>query len=247
MILYGDYHTHTKFSDGKNSVLENAMMAKRKGLKEIAITDHGFGHLKNGIKLKDIEKLKYEVEDAQKKTGIKVLLGVEANLISLDGKLDLKKEYFEIFDLILMGYHYTGKPSSLSNFFHLFLGNVTPFIKNSKKQIESNTNAIVKALESYPIDILTHMGYGMNIDYMKVAKKAKAVDTYIELNGKRINFSDDIICQMATENVKLVINSDAHKSENIGECNNAFNICIKNNIDVALLGNVDKPLLLKRK
>ena len=39
MLLTADYHTHTPYSHGKNTILENAAVAKAKGLKEIAITD----------------------------------------------------------------------------------------------------------------------------------------------------------------------------------------------------------------
>ena len=45
MLLTGDYHTHTPYSHGKNTVDENAAQAAANGLKEIAITDHGFRHV----------------------------------------------------------------------------------------------------------------------------------------------------------------------------------------------------------
>ena len=38
MKLTSDYHTHTPYSHGKNTVLENAKAAKAKNLKEIGIT-----------------------------------------------------------------------------------------------------------------------------------------------------------------------------------------------------------------
>lgn len=44
----------------------------------------------------------------------------------------------------------------------------------------------------------------------------------------------------------FVVDSDAHKSENVGECNRAMNMILKNNIDLELVGNVDKLLKLKR-
>ena len=50
MILTADYHTHTPYSHGKNTVLENAVAAKEKGLKQLGITDHGFNHLLFGLK-----------------------------------------------------------------------------------------------------------------------------------------------------------------------------------------------------
>ena len=33
MIIYGDYHTHTTYSHGKGSIIDNAIAAKNKGLK----------------------------------------------------------------------------------------------------------------------------------------------------------------------------------------------------------------------
>ena len=38
-----DYHTHTTFSHGKGSIEDNVKEAVKKGLKAIAITDHGPG------------------------------------------------------------------------------------------------------------------------------------------------------------------------------------------------------------
>ena len=71
MILTGDYHTHTPYSHGKNTVLENTMAAKKLGLKEIAITDHGFNHLLFGLKRKRLPDLRAEIEEAKKADGAK--------------------------------------------------------------------------------------------------------------------------------------------------------------------------------
>ena len=56
MILTADYHTHTKYSDGKYTVLENVARAKELGLQEIGITEHGFSHLFFGIHRKEMKK-----------------------------------------------------------------------------------------------------------------------------------------------------------------------------------------------
>lgn len=42
MEILGDYHTHTVFSHGHGSIEDNVKAAIKMGLKEIAITDHGF-------------------------------------------------------------------------------------------------------------------------------------------------------------------------------------------------------------
>ena len=71
MQIFGDYHTHTTFSHGKGKVLENALNAKENGLTEIAIADHGFGHLLYGMKRKDLPALRQEILDAEKETSEK--------------------------------------------------------------------------------------------------------------------------------------------------------------------------------
>ena len=45
-----DHHTHTTYSHGKGSILDNARVAHEKGLKSIAITDHGPGNFLYGMK-----------------------------------------------------------------------------------------------------------------------------------------------------------------------------------------------------
>lgn len=90
MKLTSDYHTHTPYSHGKNTVLENAKAAKAKNLKEIGITDHGFNHLLFGLKRKNLPDLRAEIDEAERLTGVKVLLGMESNLISVSGETDLR-------------------------------------------------------------------------------------------------------------------------------------------------------------
>lgn len=67
MILYGDYHTHTKLSDGKNTLEENAQAAEDKHLKQIAATEHGFAHIVGGIKKKAGARDKREIKGNQQK------------------------------------------------------------------------------------------------------------------------------------------------------------------------------------
>ena len=49
MELTGDYHTHTTYSHGKGTVLENALASKENGQKEIAKTDNSFQQMELGI------------------------------------------------------------------------------------------------------------------------------------------------------------------------------------------------------
>ncbi len=75
-LLY-DLHTHTTFSHGKGSIEDNVKVAIEKGLKAIAITDHGPGHLTYGIKREAIPIMRKQIDLLSKKyTEIKIYLGV---------------------------------------------------------------------------------------------------------------------------------------------------------------------------
>ncbi len=244
MILYGDYHTHTEYSrnnHGKGSVLENASVAADKGLKQIAITDHGFNHMFYGVNRRDIPKVQEDILNAKEITGVDILLGVEANLISRDGDIDVMDEDFEFLNLLLMGHHRMVTMTKVKDFMALNMANMigSPFAP-SKQRLNQNTTAFLKALDKYPIDVITHLNYGFPTDTLAVARMAKQKGTYIELNGKRINFTDRELEIMASEGVKFIVNSDAHKPQMVGECNNGLNIIYRLGIPLSQIVNIDK-------
>lgn len=244
MLLYGDYHTHTIYSrhnHGKGTVLENASVAADKGLKQIAITDHGFNHEFYGIKRKNIPQLQEDILNAKEITGVDILLGVESNIISLDGDIDIKEEDYDFLDILLMGYHRmvhtkTFKDKILLNWANAFDKAFRP----SKERINRNTTAFLKTLDKYPIDVITHLNYGFQTDTIAIAKMAKQKGVYIELNGKRINFTEEEIEIMTDEGVKFIVDSDAHRPEKVGEVNNGMNIIYKYNIPLSQVANIDK-------
>ena len=153
MILYGDYHTHTVFSHGKGTVLENATVACRKGLKEIAITDHGFNHKCFALKRDKVDLLLKKIEEAKKETGINILYGVEANFISRDGTIDVTPEDYKKLDIVLCGFHNLVKTKTLKDKFDLSYKNVLASAFGSSQILkDKNTAMILRALEKNKID-----------------------------------------------------------------------------------------------
>lgn len=244
MLLYGDYHTHTIYSrhnHGKGTVLENASVAADKGLKQIAITDHGFNHTFYGIRRRNIPQLQEDILNAKEITGVDILLGVESNIISLDGDVDIKEEDYEFLDILLMGYHRMIQTNTMKDKFLLNWSNAFDFVfKPSKERINRNTTAFLKTLDKYPIDVITHLNYGFQTDTIAVAKMAKQKGVYVELNGKRINFTEEEIEIMKSEGVKFIVNSDAHTPERVGEVNNGMNLIYKYDIPLSQVVNIDK-------
>lgn len=246
MIIYGDYHTHTVFTHGKGTIEDNVKWAVKKGLKQIAICEHSFSHMAYGIKRKDVPVMRAEIERLKKIYDIDILLGIESNIMSIDGKIDVTKEEQDMFDVIVVGYHKSFKPSSLKDFFTFFLPNTFKIFKQSKKRVQKNTMAYINAIKNNKIDILAHLSAeGCTVDPVEIAKVAKEYNTYIELNGKRIKFSDQQIKDMILTGVKFIINSDAHSPERVGENNRAFNIIEKYKIPHEQVANLDKIPVFK--
>ncbi len=239
--LVADYHTHTTFSHGKGSVLENATAAKEIGLEKIAISDHGLNHIAFGLKRREIERYKKEIADAREKTGVDVLVSVESNIIGYDGTIDIRQNELQHFDWIVMGYHRAVWAKSFKEFFTLIIKN---FFGNtfapSQKQIEKNTMAYINAVNKYKINVVSHLNYLMKVDCKRVAEACAKVGTYIELNGKKIDFSDKDIEDMLQTDVKFVVDSDAHSVGRVGDVSVGMEFALKHNIPLDRIVNIKK-------
>lgn len=253
MALLADYHTHTKFSrhnHGKGSVEDNVRVAYEKGLAQIAITDHGFNQKLYGVRRKDIPLVKEKIEDAKEMYPIDVLLGVEANLISSNGDLDIVAEDMNDLDIVLCGFHRLVKAPTRREQLKFVFKNIMCelFHHTSKKQKEKNTNAYINAMRKYDIDILTHLNHACKVDVEKVARVAKETNTLIELNGKRLGMTDAEILKCYELGCKFVINSDAHSPSRVGECHLGLEACLRLRIpDSAIVNYNQLPKLKKEK
>lgn len=220
MKLTADYHTHTPYSHGKNTVYENALAAKAAGLSQVAITDHGFNHLLFGLKRKRLGDLRAEIIEAEKLTGVKVLMGMESNLISVDGETDMKESDLDKFDIYLFGIHEVLKYKSFSDMKNIMLANYFAYKrgkKPSQKIIDITTKAYINAVKNNPVDILTHINYKCCCDLKEVAKACADYGTYIEINTKKRHVSAEELDLMASVGARFVIDSDAHSADRVGD------------------------------
>ena len=64
--IVADYHTHTIYSHGKGTILENVEAARKKGLEKIAIADHGFNHLRIGMEISDVDEIRKKLTKLMK-------------------------------------------------------------------------------------------------------------------------------------------------------------------------------------
>jgi len=221
MKISGDYHIHSrysKFRHGKNTIAEIVADAHSKGLKEIAITDHGPRHIFFGVRKNALKKARAEIDALQKQyPDMKIYLGLEANLITETGEIDVNEDMLKYMDICLLGFHKGayGKFSGLLNLGHLF-GN-----KKDPKRIERNTNAYIKAIESNKINVITHPNEYIYVDAKKLAEACAEHGVFIEINNRHLKISEDDIKRMLETKVKFIIESDAHKLSSVGKVDTA--------------------------
>ena len=251
--VLGDYHTHTIYSSGfkkkgthaTGTIEDNAKAAFNKGLSTLVISEHGPGHYLYGVRRKNLLEMKEEIKrlnEVYNPKGLNILLGVEANLVSIDGKLDIDTEFIKYIDILLMGYHYGATPSSLTDAFGLYVLN--PISKamsiTEEKAVAINTKAYLKALDNYHIDIITHPGSKAKIDIVEVAKKAGKIGTALEISSKHSELSIKSLKLIENENidVNFYINSDAHKPEDIGNVEAGIKKALDANVPFDRIKNI---------
>ncbi|MDE6868823.1 MAG: PHP domain-containing protein [Clostridia bacterium] len=245
MILSADYHTHTPYSHGKNTVLENAMAAKEIGLKEIAITDHGFNHILFGLRRRKLGALRSEIIEAEKLTGVKVLMGMESNVISVDGETDMTENDLKYFDIYLCGIHEVLRFKSFYDMRNVMMKNYMAYKlgkKPSDKIIANTTKTYINVVKNNPVDIITHINYKCFCDLKEVAKCCSDYGTYIEINTKKRHVSAEELNIMASTGVRFVIDSDAHSASRVGDTKIAEEILAEASVPLEQIDNIDGRL-----
>jgi putative hydrolase len=198
-----DLHVHTVASGHAfNTLEEYADCAEKKGMKAIAITDHG-PNLKGSSQSAYFSVLCYIVPETM--GSVRILKGIEANILDTDGTLDVPFHAKQKLDLVLTFLH--------------------PFTAYRDGGERANTKAILSAFERNPcIDILVHpLASWFPVDVKEIVQNACAHGIAIELNENMFRSQKieerKIACMVETTlSVRgmFVVSSDAHHVSVLG-------------------------------
>lgn len=244
--LIADYHTHTIYSKNghaKGTIRENIEQGLKLGLKEIYITDHGPGHPFFGISRKKIPIIRKEIDELNKEYNgrIKIIFGVEANIVDYDGKYDLKKDEEKYFDKINLGYHNGVMFNNFKSFFifHILnrIGKLNKRIRNYC--IEKNTDAIIKIIEEKNIHVVTHPNDKVKVNLQRLAKACKKNNTLMEINSHHTHLNVDEIKALINTGVGFSVGSDAHRPEDVGIIDNSIKRIEESGLDIKKVKNLE--------
>ena len=250
MNITADYHSHTTYSHGKGSIADNARVASEKGLDFLAITDHAVRHPFIGVSRKKYDTMRADMDEVQKNyPDLKLLLGVEANILGIDGDIDVTPEDSDRLDILIAGYHLTSLPYKVRDFFKITCSAIARYcFKPTKAQIARQTKMYVNAVKKNKIDIVTHPGFRLDVDYKELGKVCADYGTYVELSSRHCTPDEKGLEELLLTDCQFVLDSDAHRPENVGECTFAKELVEKLGVDSQRIANADhKSLILRSK
>jgi len=201
--IKGDFHVHTDWSEGSNTLAEMATAAQKLGYEYIAVTDHskalgvahGLSEERMLAQIKEIHKLNNTFSDFH------ILSGVEVD-IKADASLDLPDSILKQCDVVVAALH-TGQ-------------------RQTRREI---TGRLIIAMENENVDIIAHPtgriigereAYDVDIDAMLDA--AADTGTVLEINAypNRLDLSDVNARKAKNKGVKIAIGTDAHNTGHLG-------------------------------
>lgn len=218
MKIYGDYHTHTYASDGRATLKRQATAASLLGIREIAVTDHSFASTIFHMTRRKFEKQKEEAQSLD--LPVKVLCGIEANLVNPQGDIDVPSDVIRECDVLVMGFHrYIGfKGEKRGGYARAWLfKNGFCGLEKRKELVEVNTAAYIEAMRKFPIDCIAHLNHRALVDVERVCEEAKKQGVYIELNEKHLDALERSVATLVKSGVNFIVGTDAHDAKKLGK------------------------------
>lgn len=200
--IKGVVHTHTQYSDGRNSIEELAKYCQSIGYEYLVLSDHSkSAFYANGLSVERIFQQQDKIDVVQSKMhDFKIFKSIECDIL-YDGQLDYEENVLKSFDLVIASVH-----SQLN--------------MNEEKAM----SRILKAIENPYVNILGHMTgrlllsrKGYPVDHKKIIDACKANGVVIELNANphRLDIDYTWIPYCIEKGVLISINPDAHNLKGV--------------------------------
>ncbi|ABF14194.1 phosphatase [Candidatus Palibaumannia cicadellinicola] len=223
-----DLHVHTIASTHAYSTLQDYIAeAKQKGIKLIAITDHG----------PDMVDSPHEYYFINMRiwpriiNGIGVLRGIEANIKNINGDIDYTNKFTKL-DLVIAGFHETVFPP---------------------QDVKTHTTAMIATMAQGQVHIISHPGNpNYPVDISAIATAAARYQVALELNNSSFTHSRvgsepncrAIVAAVRDANGWLSLGSDSHISWSLGNFHHCQRILQEESFPIDRILNVSPQRVL---
>lgn len=219
-----DSHTHTIASGhAYSTVHEMAKAAAEKGLSLLGITEHGMAmpYTCGEYYFSNLKVL------PRKMYGIEVMFGAEANIIDMEGNLDMQQKLLSRMDVVIASLH-------------------VPCIKSGSR--EQNTEALIHAMKNPYVNMIGHPDDArFPLDYEALVQAAREHQVLLELNNtslqpyatrKGAKENDRKMLELCKRyQVPILMGSDAHTQEDVGNFDMAEKLLAETDFPETLVVN----------
>ena len=197
--IRGDLHSHTKATDGRDTIAAMAKAAKERGYDYLAISDHT-RHLTVAHGL-DKQRLARQIAEINRinesQRGFRVLKSAEVDILE-DGTLDLPDSILEKLDFTICAVH-----SKLG----------LPRDKQTARILRAMENPCCNVL-AHPTGRLINEREPSDIDMERIMRSARGHGCFLEINAQpdRLDLNDNHARMAKDMGVKVAIATDAHSA-----------------------------------
>jgi DNA polymerase (family X) len=203
--IKGIIHSHSKWSDGSNTLEEMALAAIEQGFEYLVISDHSrSAFYASGLDIDRVYAQHQQIEELnQRFAPFRIYKSIESDILN-DGNLDYPDEVLADFDLVIASIH-----------------------SNLKMPEEKAMMRLMNAIENPFTSILGHMTgrlllsrNGYPVDHARIIDACAANDVVIELNAhpRRLDIDWRWIDLALEKGVLISIDPDAHYIEGFDDC-----------------------------
>jgi HisJ family histidinol phosphate phosphatase len=207
-----DFHMHSVFSDGENSISDMVSECNRLGYSAIALSDHSWNYESW------LPRYLSEISSARKEyPGIRIFSSLESELVSLDSGMSVPKKDFSNFDFVIGSVHWI--PSSLGRIWVSDDPKKTAFAVNKygKELIFSSWEKAARTVIESDFNIIGHM---LKVPYLidvpvpyslkeELVKMCVERDKIIEVNSA-IPKDEEFMALLKEYDAMVSIGSDSH-------------------------------------
>jgi len=196
--LRGDFHMHTDWSDGDDTLEAMIAAAAARGYQYHAISDHSSGRARRlGMNLDRLQEQRALAESLGARYGIRTLVASEVDILP-DGSMDFDDDVLARLDLVIGSVHVATKQSR-----------------------EEMTARLIRACENPYVTIVGHptgrrfnISPGYEFDYDAVFAAAARTGTALEIDGQaaRLDLPAPLARKAKSFGVTLALDSDAHRT-----------------------------------
>lgn len=226
--FYFDLHTHTVASGhgSTDTIADLARAAGEKGLSVLGISDHG---PKTPGSAKD-SYFRSLLSAPKDRLGIRLLYGVELNILDTDGAVDLPDELLEGLDYSLISLH-------------------LPTFENAGAK--GNTDACIRAMEHPKVRFLGHPDDSrFPLEYGRLLAAAKEHKVYPEVNNAslmpeayRVNCRENYRAMLSVckdLSLPVLLSSDSHGKKHVGDFTYALQLLEEIDFPFSLVLNTNE-------